>query len=1535
MIVKNESHIIEKTLKMLTETLDFSYWVISDTGSTDNTKKIIKSFFKNLNIPGELVEHEWRDFGYNRTKALESAYNKTDYLFIFDADDWIYGKLVLPELNADMYNLKFGNKFIYKRPLLVNNRLKWKFIGVLHEYIACNELKTQQDIKGEYYIDSGKTGARSQDPQKYIKDALVLENAHKDETDQGLKCRYAFYCAQSYMDANMPEKSIEWYKKVVEGNNWNQEKYYSCLMMANMYFKIDKNEEAILYLSKGDEFDMQRIEHVHRMMDYYYKKNIHLFVNLIYEKYKNYKDKPINYSEKLFLSMDDYNYKIEYLNSISAYYTKNFQSGYQSSKIIINSNDAPEYITKSTMLNFNFYKGLIETDTIENIQELFKNFNKKMCHDFSENNCNMSWNNLYNKINFTSYNSNAISKIKNKPKPKILLSMTTCKRFDLFEKTINSIFNQWEDYELIDYWFLVDDNSSKEDTDKMRQKYPFFDFYFKKIDEKGHRKSMNIIFNKLNELNPQYWIHLEDDFLFYDKMKYIITAIKGLKLLESDNVKQILFNFCYAETINDYKVKGFIDKKNGFFLHDYQPGKRFNYPNSQYWPHYSFRPSLIDVSTILKLGIFDSENQFFEMDYAHKWTNAGYKSAFFDKITNKHIGRLTSERHDKNLPNAYELNNENQFHNNKNHINNKNPNNKNYIKIINLERRTDRKNAVIEKLKKTNLNLQDYEFIKAIDGLKLTKQSDDLYLFKKNDFGNRRGFIGCALSHYYLWKQLLNDNKNDFYLIMEDDFTLCDNFKQKIDCLNDIMKELPIIFLGFLMFEKNRENVKHIYDVESETIKIEKLNKDLYIGGMHCYSINKIGAKHMLNYISQNGIKHGIDYVIGKLNPEICYESQPHLAFAEWCENNKKIDTDIQNVYDGIELPDEVEENGINNNIQDNFIFIPDMDQLGNDLYYNRLTIQECMKIALSDVNCKGFNTLGFFKSKIEELKPSGYFRENIDGLYIKKNILENNNEKYNNHENISLKINELQHERYIRIKMLCNWCSSEQLCKEWSNMCDDVNNMSWKQIKMTSTNNDNEIDYYVIINKPYSSDIFYDPKRTIIFQMEPWVNDSTKNWGVKTWGKWAIPSISKFMEVRGRKTRYHNNAFWQLELSLNQIKHLNIENKLNKIASICSEKYFDEGHVARIDFLKYIEKKQLEDDNSIELDIYNQNNNFNMRNYKGKVTPYIDKSKGILPYKYYFMIENNYEENFITEKLWEPILCETLCFYYGCPNVTDYINKEAFVLLPINDFEKSYQIMKQSIKDDLWSKRIEIIRQEKQKILNELSFFPVVESIINKPKNVCFIHCCSMPGKEKRLGYLIEKLISSKLINVLDKIYINNIGLPISVNHDKIDVNNYSTNNRLFELPTLNKIRDFSIENNNDDINILYLHNKGISYDNDNQFVNDWIDMMLYFLVEQYENCITILNDKTKKYHTVGCNYYDGNETIPKHFSGNFWWAKSRYLQRLPKFEYTDNDKDDITLDKLSAEFWLFKENPKYYNLHSSDINHFHETYPKNKYCL
>ena len=65
------------------------------------------------------------------------------------------------------------------------------------------------------------------------------------------------------------------------------------------------------------------------------------------------------------------------------------------------------------------------------------------------------------------------------------------------------------------------------------------------------------------------------------------------------------------------------------------------------------------------------------------------------------------------------------------------------------------------------------------------------------------------------------------------------------------------------------------------------------------------------------------------------------------------------------------------------------------------------------------------------------------------------------------------------------------------------------------------------------------------------------------------------------------------------------------------------------------------------------------------------DKHTGMLPFKYYFMIENNYEENYITEKFWEPILCECLIFYYGCPNVKHYVDNDVFVPLNMNNFEE------------------------------------------------------------------------------------------------------------------------------------------------------------------------------------------------------------------------------------------------------------------------
>ena len=694
----------------------------------------------------------------------------------------------------------------------------------------------------------------------------------------------------------------------------------------------------------------------------------------------------------------------------------------------------------------------------------------------------------------------------NSSEPTVMITFTTCKRFDLFQQTLNSILNTWTDISKVDYWFCVDDNSSDEDRQKMRDNYPWFDFYMKSEDEKGHRDSMNIIYDKLKQLQPKYWIHMEDDFLFFKKNAYVSIGMKFLQNPENSMIRQLLFNRAYGETIIDYSTRGFSKtSSDDFVVHEYKEGRNFPYRNCHYWPHYSFRPSIIDAKVILNLGNFDSENQFFEMDYAKIWSSNGYKSAFMNSINCKHIGKLTSE---KGTDNAYTLNNENQFNNTsdseykftttwfagselkknmhkyleatqENHIleigcfegrstchfsdyyldhpdstmtcidpfigDNGTPQvnggtraifdknirlskhfdkceihygysddvlptikgkfnfiyidgshepqdilsdmrntfpflakggimymddylggenheikkvidrfinehkddvdvifsgyqlglklrNPNYIKVVNLERRPDRKKQIQDQL--DNHEITNYEFINAVDGKKLKSTETLRDIFENNDFGSKVGVIGCALSHYGIWKNLLADRVNDFYVVMEDDAELCENFGAYFSKALQECKTRDIVFLSYLMYSKDRNENKHIYnvyqtDTDTPSLDIATLNKQLYIGGTCLYTINKNGAKILCDFIESYGIRHGIDYQM-KITPNLdTYESRPLICTSEWNEGGAQIDTDIQCNTGGLDFSSLPQ----SDNLEKHFIFVPRKDQVGNDIY--------------------------------------------------------------------------------------------------------------------------------------------------------------------------------------------------------------------------------------------------------------------------------------------------------------------------------------------------------------------------------------------------------------------------------------------------------------------------------------------------------------------------------------------------------------------------------------------------------------------------
>ena len=156
--------------------------------------------------------------------------------------------------------------------MLVNNRIHWEYKSILHEFINC--LKPNpiiQTLEGNYFIVSGRKGSRNNDPEKYLKDAKLLEEGYYEakQTNDDLYNRYGFYCANSYKDAGKTEEAIKWYKLTLQNNNWSQEKYMCCYQLFNEYNKIGETEKGIYYLVESIKYDIERFECIYHLINHY------------------------------------------------------------------------------------------------------------------------------------------------------------------------------------------------------------------------------------------------------------------------------------------------------------------------------------------------------------------------------------------------------------------------------------------------------------------------------------------------------------------------------------------------------------------------------------------------------------------------------------------------------------------------------------------------------------------------------------------------------------------------------------------------------------------------------------------------------------------------------------------------------------------------------------------------------------------------------------------------------------------------------------------------------------------------------------------------------------------------------------------------------------------------------------------------------------------------------------------------------------------------------------------------------------------
>lgn len=306
--------------------------------------------------------------------------------------------------------------------------------------------------------------------------------------------------------------------------------------------------------------------------------------------------------------------------------------------------------------------------------------------------------------------------------------------------------------------------------------------------------------------------------------------------------------------------------------------------------------------------------------------------------------------------------------------------------------------------------------------------------------------------------------------------------------------------------------------------------------------------------------------------------------------------------------------------------------------------------------------------------------------------------------------IPELVQVRPKRVMLYCNWLKSQDLCLLWSKMSKN-GDMKWGNIEIVWNE---PVDYYVVINSPPIGTPELPKHKTLIFQMEPQMAMRPVMWGA-----WANPSPKEWAYV-SRHHDEHNNIEWHLGKTYQQLMNEVIvkDEALSGIVSaVLSSKYIDVGHIKRVDFVKFTEQAQINNQGLLVPFHVFGDNTFLWKNYKGTL-PYHCKNNALFPYKYTFNAENYDGAGYFTEKLIDGILTETLVFYWGCFNVNQWIDEKAFVRLDLNDFDASLKIIQQAIAEDWYTQRLPYIKKAKLKVLNELQFFPRLDRIIHTIEN-------------------------------------------------------------------------------------------------------------------------------------------------------------------------------------------------------------------------
>ena len=278
MIVKNEAGNLERLFHTLVGWVD--YFVIADTGSSDQTIETIMSLSEALHIPGEVVRHEWVDFAHNRNMVMDAALesrrqgrHQASWLLIIDADEELlvndpsWKKNMVPGISYLGHVVTAGLAFRRLMLPAIDGQY-WRWKGEVHNYLqavdASPELQFLEGVSiGYAEMGGSKSKAFQSAEQKYRHDISVLLRELDGMKPAPENVHRFFQLAYLYQAVQEPLTAANWYQEVWQAAGTPPHIGYVAALMAGKQFHLAGNLEASARcLEQAGILDQSRPEHL-------------------------------------------------------------------------------------------------------------------------------------------------------------------------------------------------------------------------------------------------------------------------------------------------------------------------------------------------------------------------------------------------------------------------------------------------------------------------------------------------------------------------------------------------------------------------------------------------------------------------------------------------------------------------------------------------------------------------------------------------------------------------------------------------------------------------------------------------------------------------------------------------------------------------------------------------------------------------------------------------------------------------------------------------------------------------------------------------------------------------------------------------------------------------------------------------------------------------------------------------------------------------------------------------------------------------